>query len=110
MKYLFVLLALFSTVNADKIIKKTLACPSIDILKKAPTDGSSNSLDLSMYVVANDCVILFKSSEIQAIGYDARNSTEIFQKILDKKSGKILYTPRSSIFVEQDGKKAVLRF
>lgn len=110
MKYLFILLALLSTVNADKIIKKTLACPSIDKLKKAPTDSASNSLDLSMYVVANDCVILLKNSEVQAIGYDPRNSTEIFQKILDKKSGNILYTPRSAIFVEQGGKKAVLRF
>ena len=108
MKYLFILLAFYVTVNADKVIKKTLACPTIDKLKKAPTD--SNSLDLSLYIIANDCVVLFKDSEISAIGYDPRNATEIFQKILEKKSGQILYTPSSSISVEQDGKKAVLRF
>ena len=35
MKYLFVLLALVLALYADKINKKTLACPDIDKLKKA---------------------------------------------------------------------------
>jgi len=96
--------------NADKINKKTLACPTIDKLKKAPVDDKSDSLDLSMYVIASDCLLLSKSSEVEAVGYDPRNSTEIFQKIVDKKSGKILYILRSSIFVEQGGKNNTLRF
>ena len=110
MKYFFVLLALFSVLNADKINKNTLACPNIDKLKKAPVHEGADSLDLSMYVIANDCEIFTKHTEIEAIGYDPRNSTEIYQQILDKKSGRTLYILRSSIFVEQGGKKNTLKF
>ena len=110
MKYLFVLLALFSILDADKINKKTLACPDIDKLKKAPVHIGADPLALSMYVIANDCKILTKDTDIEAIGYDPRNSTEIYQQILDKKSGNILYILRSSIFVEQGGKKNTLKF
>ena len=84
MKYIFILLALLSIVNADKINKKSLACPDIDKLKKAPVHEGADPLDLSMYIVANDCKMLSKCTQIEAIGYDPRNSTEIFQKILDK--------------------------
>ncbi len=110
LKYFFVLLALVSMLNADKINKKALACPSIDKLKKAPVHEGADPLDLNMYVIANDCLILSRNAEVEAIGYDPRNSTEIYQKIVDKKSGKILYILRSSIFVEQGGKKNSLRF
>ena len=110
MKYFFVLFAFLSTLSADKINRETLACPDIDKLKKAPMYHGANPLELNMYVIANDCEILAKHAEIEAIGYDPRNSTEIFQKILDKKSGKTLYIIRSSIFVEQGGKKNTLRF
>ena len=110
MKYLFILLALFSVLNADKINKKTLACPDVDKLKKAPIHTDADPLDLSMYVIANGCEILSKNMDVEAVGYDPRNSTEIFQKIIDKKSGKTLYILRSSIFVEQGGKNNTLRF
>jgi len=110
LKYFFVLLALLLTASADQINKKTLACPDIDKLKKAPIHKSADPLDLSMYVIANDCEILHKHTEVEAIGYDPRSSTEIYQQILDKKSGNILYILRSSIFVEQGGKKNSLKF
>ena len=110
MKYFFVLLAFLSILNADRINKKTLACPSIDSLKKAPLHKEADALDLSMYIIANDCLMLFKTSKVEAIGYDSRNSSEIYQKILDKKSAKTLYILRSAIFVEQGGKKAHLTF
>ena len=110
MKYLFILLALFSVLNADKINKKTLACPDIDKLKKAPVHNLSDPLDLSMYAIANDCIILSKNAKVEAVGYDSKKSTEIYQKIMDKKSGKTFYILRSSIFVEQGGKKNILRF
>jgi len=110
LKYLFILLALFLVLNADKINKKTLACPDIDKLKKAPVHEGADPLDLNMYIIANDCKIISKDTEIEATGYDPRNSTEIYQKIIDKKSGKTFYILRSSIFVEQGGKKNILRF
>jgi len=110
LKYFFVLLALLSTLSADKINKKTLACPNIDKLKKAPVHEGADPLALSMYIIANDCKMLSKHTQIEAIGYDSRNSVETFQKILDKKSGNIFYILRSSIFVEQGGKKNSLKF
>ena len=110
MKYLFVLLALFFTASADQINKKTLACPDIDKLKKAPIHEGADPLDLSMYVIANDCEILRRHTVVESIGYDPRNSTEIYQQILDKKSGRTLYILRSSISIEQGGKKNSMRF
>jgi len=110
LKYLFVLLALLLSASADQINKKTLACPNIDKLKKAPVHEGADPLDLSMYIIANDCKMLSKYTQVEAIGYDPRNSIAIFQKILDKKSGSIFYVLRSSIFVEQGGKKNNLKF
>ncbi|MEN8303147.1 MAG: hypothetical protein ABFQ64_03670 [Campylobacterota bacterium] len=96
--------------NADRVNKRALACPDIDKLKKAPVHEGADPLGLSMYIVANNCEILSKDAHIEAIGYDPRNSTEIFQKILDKKSGAVLYILRSSIVAEQGGKKNSLKF
>ncbi len=90
--------------------KKTLACPSILQLQKAPMEKDEDSMNLSMYAIANDCFILDKRDKVEAIGYDPTNSKEIYQKILYKKTGVYLYILRSAIQVEQDGKKGSLRF
>ncbi len=90
--------------------KKTLACPTIKQLQNAPLDTAENYMELSMYAIANDCEVLSKRAKIQAIGYDPRNSKEIYQKIIYKKTGKYLYLRRSTIQIEQDGKKAIYRF
>jgi len=90
--------------------KRTLACPSIEQLKKAPVENDENSMNLSMYAIANDCHIIDKRDKIEAIGYDPTNSKEIYQQILYKKTNTRLYILRSAIQVEQDGKKGSLRF
>jgi len=87
--------------------KDTLACPTILLLQKAPVD---DYVDTNMYAIANNCMILNKKDNIEAIGYDALNSKEIYQKILHKKTGSYLYILRSSIQVEQGGKKSSIRF
>ena len=92
------------------IKKNSLACPTIVQLKKAPLDSSEDIMQLSMYSIANGCEILGKQDKVLAIGYDPNNSKEIYQKILHKKTGKYLFLLRSSIQVEQDGKKASYRF
>ena len=81
-------MALFSILGADKINKNTLAYPYLDKRNKAPAHKDADPLDLSMYIIANDCKMLSTHAHIEAIGYDPRNSTEIFQKILDKKTLK----------------------
>jgi len=90
--------------------KKTLACPTIKQLQNAPLDTAENYMELSMYAIANGCEILGKRDKVQAIGYDPRNSKEIYQKIVYKKTGKYFYLLRATIQVEQDGKKARYRF
>jgi hypothetical protein len=110
-KYILLsILILSSLVQADIMKKKTLACPSVDQLQKAPLDKNEDSMNLSMYAIANDCLIINKKDKVEAIGYDPTNSQEIYQKILYKKTGIYLYILRSSIQVEQDGKKGSLRF
>jgi hypothetical protein len=94
---------------SDQIVNKTLACPSIDILKKAPLKDS-DSMDLSLFVIVNGCEILTRRDSVQAIGYDPLNAKELYVKIVYKKTGDYLYVPSSDITIEQDGKKAIYRF
>jgi hypothetical protein len=109
----YILLTIFllsGLVQADMMKKKTLACPSIEQLQKAPLDKDENSMNLSMYAIANDCQIIDKRDKVEAIGYDPTNSKEIYQQILYKKTGIHLYILKSTIQVEQDGKKGSYRF
>ena len=110
MKSFFSLLTLVLFLQADMITHKTLACPTVDTLTKAPVSTSSDPLALQMYTIANSCVILSRGDKIEAIGYDSRNSKEIYQEIIYKKTGSKLFMLRSSILVEQGGKKNSYRF
>ena len=110
MKYILILVLIMSALQADKVKRKTLACPSIMLLKKAPADTTENYMDLNMYVIANNCVILSKNDPIEAVSYNANNSKDLFQKIIYKKTGVILYVRSSAIMIEQDGKKGKIRF
>ena len=110
MKYILTILLLVTIAQADIMKKKTLACPSVFQLQKAPVDTAENSMSLSMYAIANDCVLIDKRDNVEAIGYDPRNSKEIYQKIFYQKTGVYLYVLRSAIQVEQDGKKGSMRF
>lgn len=89
---------------------KTLACPTILQLQKAPVMKEENSLDLSMYTIANSCVVVSTKDKVEAVGYDSRNSKEIYQQIVYQKTGTLLYILRSSILIEQGGKKGSVRF
>ena len=110
MRYILVFLLLVTLGSADKIKRKTLGCPSVMLLQKAPVDTGDNYLELNMYAIANDCVIISKRDRVEAIGYDPLNSKDVFQKILLKKTDNILYILRSTIQVEQGGKKGAMRF
>ncbi|WP_372999832.1 hypothetical protein [Sulfurimonas sp.] len=110
MRYILTILLLAGFAHADIIKKKTLACPTIEQLEKAPVDKADNLTDLSMYAIANDCVMIDRRDNIEAVGYDPTNSKEIYQKIFYKKTAVYLYVLRSSIQVEQDGKKSSYRF
>jgi len=80
------------------------------LLKKAPIASLDDILGLNMYAIANDCVVINRRDSVEAIGYDPRNSKEIFQQIIYRKTGVYLYIERAAIYVEQDGKKGVVRF
>ena len=108
MKYLTLTVLFLTLLNADRISKKTIACPSVKLLQKAPLYGSSNPLEISMYTISNECVILSKHDLVETIGYDPRSSKEIYQNILYK--NKNLYVPCSSIIIEKSGKKNNIRF
>lgn len=110
MKYILIFTILFGILQADIMKKKTLACPSVLILQKAPIEQNQNSMNLSMYAISNDCIIVDKKDNVEAIGYDPTNTKEMFQKIFYKKTGVYLYVLKSTIQVEQDGKKGSYRF
>ncbi len=92
------------------MLHKTLGCPTILLLKKAPVSANDDILDLNMYAIANDCIVIRRRDRVKAVGYDSRNSKEMYQKIVHQKTGSSLYILRSSIQVEQDGKKGAVRF
>ena len=111
MKYFLVPFFLIASLSADQINKKTLACPNMDALKKAPVESAaSDPMDLSLFAIANGCEILTRRAGVETIGYDPRNSTELYVKILYKKMGTHLYVKRSAITIEQGGKKSSYRF
>ena len=92
------------------IKNKTLACPSIMILQQLIQKDMQDPLKLEMYAISNSCVVLTRGDIVEALGYDPRNSEEIYQKILYKKTSTQLYILREAIHVEQGGKKNRLRF
>jgi len=106
--FLFILL-LISFLNADKVLVKSFACKTMDALQKAPVD-EDDYLNLNMYAIAHDCIILSKNSQIQVLGYDPRNSQDIYVQIVDKRTGFSFYVRKSKIQIEQGGKKASYRF
>ena len=110
MRSVLFFLSIVTFLNADKMVKNTLGCPSVVLLQKLPVDTGDNNLKLNMYAIANSCVVISKKDKVKAVGYDPLNSKEIFQKVIYKKTGEFLYILRSTIQVEQDGKKGVVRF
>jgi len=110
LKYILIFLLIIASLNADKVKEKTLGCPSVMLLQKAPSATEDDYLELNMYAIANSCIIISKRDRVEAIGYDPLNSKEIYQKIMYKKTGTALYIPRSTIQVEQGGKKGTFRF
>jgi len=111
MKQILILLLLITTViQADKVKRKTIACPSVMILQKLPVDTGDNYLDINMYAMANGCVLLTKKSSIESLGYNANNSQEIYQEIIYRKTGVHLFVKRSEIIIEKFGKKSTWRF
>jgi len=109
-KFFFLLFFLITISYGDMIKTKTLACPSVMLLQKAMQEDMQEPLKLEMYSIAHNCVVLSRGDQIEALGYDPRNSKEIFQKIFYKKTATELFVVRSSVEIEQGGKKNTLRF
>ncbi len=110
MKLILSILLACSISYADKIKGKTLACPTISQLQKAPLGTEDDNIMLSMYAIANNCISLDKRDDIEALGYDPLNSKNIYQKIIYKKTDVYLYMLKSYIQIEQAGKKSSFRF
>lgn len=110
MKYILIMLLVLMALQADKIKRKTIGCPSLEILKKVPVDTGDNYLDINTYVIVNSCVILSKKSSIEVLGYNANNTIELYHEIIYKKTGQHLFLKSSAVIVEQYGKKSTWRF
>jgi len=107
--FLFIFI-LITTSYGDLVKKKTLACPTVMLIQKAMQEDMQDPLKLEMYSIAHNCIVLEKKDKIKAVGYDPRNSKEIFQKIIYQKTATELFILRSAIEIEQGGKKNTLRF
>ena len=110
MKFFIISLLIVVHIYADKVNKKTIGCPTIEQVQKISLIDVDDALALDMYVIANSCVLISKGENVEALGYDPRNSKELFQKVLYKKTNDILFLLRSSLTIEQGGKKSTYRF
>lgn len=110
LKIFLLFLFTLSLLYGDRIKQKTLGCPSVMLLQKAPKDTGDNYIELNMYAIANSCIILSRRDSIKAIGYNPANSENLFVKILYKKTNTTLYIPRFAIEIEQGGKENSFRF
>lgn len=88
---------------------QTMACPELEIIKNS-AKYTDDIMALNQYAIANGCKFLTHLDTIQAIDYDPATEKSIYIKILDKKSGTILYTKRQHIQIEQPGMKNKIRF
>ena len=110
MKKSFLLfLSISSFLLADKVIVKAIACPSIDILEKS-SQYTDDFIALNKYAIANGCKSLSLQDPVEAVDYDTASKKSIYIKILDKRTGNILYIKRQHVLIEQPGKKNNFRF
>jgi len=110
LKYIALSLLLASSIYGDQVKSETLGCPTINALKNVPIESLEDPMALSTYAISNGCEIISRGDGVEAVGYDPRNSQERFQKIIYKRTGVTLYVLRSSIRIEQGGKKNGMRF
>lgn len=109
MKYILSLLLLFSFSSADYMIKKSLACPSVELIKNAPHSSGESGMDITFYSIANSCLIVSKKDQVKAIDYDA-NSKVKFQAIIYEKTGEKLYVVKKNMMIEQAGSDNIFKF
>jgi len=108
-KILILLLGISSFLLADKVIVKAMACPNMDIMKKS-SQYASDFIELNKYAIVNGCKFLNLQDPIEAIDYDSASEKAIYIKILEKRTGNILYIKRQHVHIEQPGKKNNFRF
>jgi len=109
LKYIL-LISLSVLLFADKVTTRTLACPSQQQLNSASLEITEDSMNLSMYAIANGCEIIFPGDKIEVIDYDIKKEKEKFHKILYKRTDSYLFVRSSSIFIEQSGSKNKFSF
>ena len=85
------------------IKNKTLACPSIEVLKSSLDMDLSEALQIESFAIGNSCEVLTRNDEVQAIGKDVLDNTKTFVKIYYKKKQVELFIFRKALTVEQAG-------
>ncbi|MFT5660926.1 MAG: hypothetical protein ACI9TV_001570 [Sulfurimonas sp.] len=109
MKSLLILGLVFTFSTADYISKKSLACTSMQAIKQAPRSEGESGLDITLYAIAHDCVIISKKDKITVVDYEL-GSKALFQSIIYKKTGQKLYIMRNNLVIEQAGKNNIFKF
>jgi len=108
-KLLLLLLYSASTLLADKVIVESIACPSMEIMKKS-AQYDDDFIALNRYALANGCKFLSLQDPIEAVDYDPASGKAIYIKILEKCTGAVLYIKAHHVLIEQPGKKNNFRF
>jgi len=111
MRLIFILFFLGTgLLMADAIKAQTIGCPNVEIFKRITKETQNDYVKLNLFAMSNDCVLLSQQDKVEAIDYDPANSKTLYMKILYKKTGRVLFVPQNSIYVEQPGKKNMFRF
>jgi len=110
LKFFLPILISLLPLSADMVRVKSLACPTLDTLQKSPISHATEPLEVDMYAIANNCVVVTRGDSVETLGYDPRNSQEKYVKIFYKRTKQELYILRSDVQIERGGKRGVIRF
>jgi hypothetical protein len=100
---------LISSAFADKIVVETIGCPELKTIQGA-AQYTDDIMALNQYAIANGCVFLNSANPIEAVDYDPASEKSIYIKVLDKRTGSLLYVKRQFVDIERSGRKNNFRF
>jgi hypothetical protein len=112
MRFLVILMFLFGLdLCADRVKETAAVCMSAETIAELREYRDvqkrvKDTLDLELWLMAHDCKIIDKKTEIEVLDYTGKKKEIV--KIQLKKTGEVVYGLSKAIQIEQPGQKNVI--
>jgi len=93
---------------ADRIKSTTVACPSVETLKRLE-ESDAGFTEKSLYIMEKGCVVLTPREKIHVLTPDA-SCCGLYLRISVERTNDIMYVNKADVAIEQSGTKNILRF